>query len=75
MTRAGPNPVHPARMTAEERLAEVSDLLATAFLRFAERRRTRGTSEHLQSAVESRLDFQPTQSGAPHRRQRREKAF
>jgi hypothetical protein len=54
---AAPNGLDPARMSADERLAEVAEILAAGLLRLRERRRAESGNRR-----ESSLDFPARQS-------------
>ena len=54
-----PNALHPDRMTADERLDEVADILATGLARWNERENT----NNYNALREFPLDFSPTKSG------------
>jgi|TARA_B100001971_G_scaffold209577_1_gene233427 hypothetical protein len=54
-----PNALHPDRMTADERLDEVADILATGLARWNERKNTNNSN----ALREFPLDFSPTKSG------------
>ena len=53
------NALHPDQMTATERLTEIGDLLAAAFVRLQKRK----SSSLSGDCGESRLDFSVTQRG------------
>lgn len=64
---AGPNPLHPDRMTAHERRAELYGLLAKAVVRLMDSDR-----DHLsQKSRDCSLHFRPAQSGTAGPTQRR----
>ena len=64
---AGPNPLHPDRMTAHERRTELYGLLAKAVVRLKERNR-----DHLsQNTGDCSLHFPRKQSGTATPTQRR----
>jgi hypothetical protein len=64
---AGPNPLHPGRMTAHERRTELYGLLAKAVVRLKERDR-----DHLsQNTGDCSLHFPRKQSGTATPTQRR----
>jgi hypothetical protein len=67
-TATAPNALHPARMTAPERLAEAADLLATALVRL----RSRKSSPLSAHRGECSLHFLPDQSGGVARENKRE---
>ena len=64
---AGPNPLHPSRMTSKERLAEACDLLALGLVRL----RSRQSSGLSADLGESSLHIPPGQSGHAKRPRRR----
>jgi hypothetical protein len=66
---SGPNPLHPDRMTAPERLDEITDILAAGFMRL----RARKSSPLSRDRGESSLDFSPDQRG--HARPREHEGF
>lgn len=52
--------IHPARLSAQERIAEIGQLLARGLIRL----RARQSSRESAQVGESSLDFLPDQSGA-----------
>ena len=54
-----PNPLHPGRMSAAERLDEIADILAAGLIRL----RARKSSALSRDDGESSLDFSPDQRG------------
>jgi hypothetical protein len=64
---AGPNPLHPDRMTAAERLDEVAAILAVGLVRLV----TSKSSELSADPGESSLHFSPDQSGHALRKSQR----
>jgi hypothetical protein len=65
---AGGNPLPPDLMTADERLAEVAQILAAGLLRL----RRQESEKHVSHIEEKRLDFSPDRSGHATARRRRE---
>lgn len=61
------NPLHPDLMTAEQRLDELAQILATGFLRLRQRQ-SESDSSHLEK---NSLDFPPGGSGHATARKRR----
>lgn len=59
--RAGPNALNPARMTPDERLAELADILARGVIRL----RARKSSYLSPDRGESSVDFSPDQRSHP----------
>ncbi len=57
--QSGPNTLPPWRMSIEERLDEIADILATGLIRL----RARKSSSLSRDRGESSLDFSPEQSG------------
>lgn len=66
----GPNPLHPDRMTATERLDEVARLLAAGILR-ARRKAAEGNSRNINALREVSLDFTAPQRGHGSTKRRR----
>ena len=62
-----PNPLNPDRMSAKERLAEVTRILALGLIRL----RARQSSQVSELARESSLHFPPDQSGHAKPKRRR----
>jgi hypothetical protein len=63
----GPNPISPDQMTAEERIAELGQLLALGLMRLHARKSSRLSAD----CGDSSVDFVPDRSGhadAPKRR-------
>lgn len=56
---AGPNALDPGRMTPDERLDEIADILAAGVMRL----RARKSSPLSRGSGEIRLDFSPDQRG------------
>lgn len=61
------NPLHPDRMSADERLAEVAELLAAGVIRL----RSKKSSPLSADERESSLDFSPDQRGHARARERK----
>jgi len=57
-----PNPLHPDRMTAAERLAEIGRILALGYLRARNRKRD-GKPGDIKALGEVSLDFTAAESG------------
>jgi hypothetical protein len=55
----GPNPLHPDRLSADERIAEIAEILAMGLMRL----RARKSSHLSRDSGESLLDFSPDQRG------------
>jgi hypothetical protein len=64
MLGASINAVHPDRMTSDERIAEIAEILAAGLMRLRARKSSPLSRDH----GESLLDFSANQRGhAPHR--------
>jgi hypothetical protein len=63
---AGPNAVHPDRLSADERIAEIAEILAMGLMRLRARKSSPLSREH----GESSLDFSPDQRGHARPRER-----
>jgi hypothetical protein len=63
----GPNAVHPDRMSADGRIAEIAEILAAGLMRL----RARKSSALSRDPGESSLDFSPDQRGHARPRERK----
>jgi hypothetical protein len=66
----GPNALHPDRMTANERIAEIAEILASGLMRLLARKSSHLSRDH----GESSLDFSPDQRGHAHPEEREGRA-
>jgi hypothetical protein len=63
MRGALPNPIHPDRMSADERIAEIAEILAAGLMRLRARKSSPLSRDHRESS----LDFSVDQRGQGHR--------